>query len=172
MWRKFSLKKKLLKKRIDVAAGRIPADCVLKNGKIIDVFNGEVFTGDIAIVDGYIAGVGNYEGISEIDASGNFVSPTFIDGHVHIDSSMVRPSELAKVLLLHGVTCIVADPHEIANVSGSKGIQYMIEQSNDLPFDFFFMMPSCVPATDFEDAGAILRSEDLSPFYKDARVLV
>ncbi|MFJ7747835.1 amidohydrolase family protein [Peribacillus sp. NPDC097295] len=84
---------------------------------------------------------------------------------------MVRPSELAIVLLLLGVTCIVADPHEIANVSGSKGIQYMIEQSNDLPFDFFFMMPSCVPATDFKDAGAILRSEDLSPFYKNAGVL-
>ncbi|MGE7603622.1 adenine deaminase [Peribacillus sp. NPDC097675] len=165
------MKEKLLKKRIDVASGRIPADCVIKNGKIIDVFNGEIVTGDIAIVDGYIAGVGNYEGISEIDAFGTFVSPTFIDGHVHIESSMVRPSELAKVLLLHGVTCIIADPHEIANVSGIKGIQYMIEQSNHLPFDFFFMMPSCVPATNFEDAGAILRSEDLSPFYKDPRVL-
>ena len=171
MRRMFSLKKNLLQKRIDAAAGRIPADCVLKNGKIIDVFNGEIYTGDIAIVDGYIAGIGNYEGITEIDASGKFISPTFIDGHVHIESSMVRPSELAKVLLLHGVTCIVADPHEIANVSGIKGIQYMIEQSNNLPFDFFFMMPSCVPATDFEDAGAVLRSEDLSPFYKDDRVL-
>ncbi|MGE7120824.1 adenine deaminase [Peribacillus sp. NPDC046944] len=165
------MKSHLMKKRMDVAAGRIPADYVIKNGKIIDVFNGEIYTGDVAIVDGYIAGIGNYEGISEINAAGKYVSPTFIDGHVHIESSMVRPSELAKVLLLHGVTCVVADPHEIANVSGRKGIQYMIEQSDHLPFDFYFMMPSCVPATDFEDAGAVLKSEDLYSFYKNPRVL-
>lgn len=166
-----SLKNDLLQKRIDVATGRIPADSVIKNGKIIDVFNGEIYTGDIAIVDGYFAGIGKFKGTSEIDAAGKYVSPSFIDGHVHIESSMVRPSELAKVLLLHGVTCIMADPHEIANVSGTKGIQYMIEQSYNLPFDFYFMMPSCVPATNFEHAGANLKSEDLTPFYNNPRVL-
>ncbi|MFJ8070989.1 adenine deaminase [Peribacillus sp. NPDC096447] len=165
------MKKNLLKRRIDVAAGRTPADCVIKNGQIIDVFNGDIYTGDIAIVDGYFAGIGRYEGISEIDAAGKFLCPSFIDGHVHIESSMVRPSELAKILLLHGVTCIVADPHEIANVSGKKGMEYMIEQSDQLPFDFYFMMPSCVPATEFEHSGAVLRSEDLRSFYQNPRVL-
>ncbi|MEF2096522.1 adenine deaminase [Bacillus sp. CFBP9009] len=165
------MKKNLLKRRIDVAAGRTPADCVIKNGQIIDVFNGDIYTGDIAIVNGYFAGIGRYEGISEIDAAGKFLCPSFIDGHVHIESSMVRPSELAKILLLHGVTCIVADPHEIANVSGKKGMEYMIEQSDQLPFDFYFMMPSCVPATEFEHSGAVLRSEDLRSFYQNPRVL-
>lgn len=165
------MKKNLLKRRIDVAAGRTPADSVIKNGQIIDVFNGDIYTGDIAIVDGYFAGIGRYEGISEIDAAGKFLCPSFIDGHVHIESSMVRPSELAKILLLHGVTCIVADPHEIANVSGKKGMEYMIEQSDELPFDFYFMMPSCVPATEFEHSGAVLRSEDLKSFYQNPRVL-
>ncbi|MED3692249.1 adenine deaminase [Peribacillus butanolivorans] len=165
------MEKSLLQRRIDVASGRKPADCVIKNGRIIDVFNGDTYTGDIAIVDGFFAGIGSYEGKSEIDAAGKYVSPTFIDGHVHIESSMVRPSELAKILLLHGVTCIVADPHEIANVSGTKGIQYMIEQSNDLPFNFYFMLPSCVPATEFEHSGAVLNSDDLTPFYQNPRVL-
>ncbi|MDM5222687.1 adenine deaminase [Peribacillus sp. NJ11] len=165
------MKKNLLKRRIDVAAGKTPADCVIKNGQIIDVFNGDTYSGDIAIVDGFIAGIGSYEGISEIDAAGKFVSPSFIDGHVHIESSMVRPSELAKILLLHGVTSIVADPHEIANVSGKKGIHYMIEQSGQLPFDFYFMMPSCVPATEFEHSGAVLRSQDLNSFYRNPKVL-
>ncbi|MCF7622790.1 MULTISPECIES: adenine deaminase [Bacillaceae] len=166
-----NMKKNLLKRRIDVATGRTPADCVIKNGQIIDVFNGDIYTGDIAIADGYFAGIGRYEGTSEIDAAGKFVCPSFIDGHVHIESSMVRPYELAKILLLHGVTCIVADPHEIANVSGKKGMEYMIEQSDQLPFDFYFMMPSCVPATEFEHSGAVLRSEDLISFYQNPRVL-
>ncbi|MET1179147.1 adenine deaminase [Peribacillus simplex] len=165
------MKKNLLKRRIDVAAGRTPADCVIKNGQIIDVFNGDIYKGDIAVVDGFFAGIGRYEGVSEIDAAGKFVCPTFIDGHVHIESSMVRPSELAKILLLHGVTSIIADPHEIANVSGKMGMEYMIDQSAQLPFDFYFMMPSCVPATEFEHSGAVLKSEDLIPFYQNPRVL-
>lgn len=119
----------------------------------------------------FFAGIGRYEGVSEIDAAGKFVCPTFIDGHVHIESSMVRPSELAKILLLHGVTSIIADPHEIANVSGKMGMEYMIDQSAQLPFDFYFMMPSCVPATEFEHSGAVLKSEDLIPFYQNPRVL-
>src|SRR4051812_8737165 len=113
-----------LKKRISVASKREPADTVIKNGKIIDVFNGEIIDGDIAIVDGYIAGIGEYEGEKIVDANGLYISPAFIDGHVHIESSMVTPSEFAQVLLPHGVTTVIADPHEIANVLGSYGIQY------------------------------------------------
>ncbi|MEH7503975.1 adenine deaminase [Neobacillus drentensis] len=160
-----------LKKRISVASKREPADTVIKNGKIIDVFNGEIIEGDIAIVDGYFAGIGEYEGNRVVDAKGRFISPAFIDGHVHIESSMVTPNEFAKVLLPHGVTTIIADPHEIANVLGADGIQYMLDSSENLPFDFFFMLPSCVPATEFENSGATLNAVDLKPFYQQPRVL-
>ncbi|WP_413310259.1 adenine deaminase [Bacillus sp. 1P10SD] len=160
-----------LSRRISVASGKEPADTVIKNGKIIDVFNGEIIKGDIAIVDGYFAGIGEYEGKQIIDAKGCYVSPAFIDGHVHIESSMVTASEFAKVLLQHGVTTVIADPHEIANVCGAAGIQYMLDSSENLPFDFYFMLPSCVPATAFEHSGAILKAADLRPFYLHPRVL-
>lgn len=160
-----------LSRRIAVAAKREPADTVVKNGKIIDVFNGEIFYGDIAIVDGYFAGIGEYEGINVIDAKGKYVSPAFIDGHVHIESSMVTASEFAKVLLKNGVTTAICDPHEIANVVGAEGIQYMLDSSECLPVDIFIMLPSCVPATPFENSGATLKAEDLKSFYEHPRVL-
>lgn len=165
------MKKSSLEKRISVASGREPADLVIKNGQIIDVFNGEIIQEDIAIVDGVIAGIGQYEGKSTFDAKKQFISPAFIDGHVHIESSMVTPSEFAKVLLRCGVTSVIADPHEIANVSGVKGIQYMMDSSNNLPFDFYFMLPSCVPATNFEHSGATLLIEDLISFFQHPSVL-
>ncbi|CAG9607529.1 Adenine deaminase [Pseudoneobacillus rhizosphaerae] len=160
-----------LTRRISVASGRELADTVIKNGKIIDVFNGEITDGDIAIVDGFIVGIGKFEGKNVVDANGRFISPAFIDGHVHIESSMVTPPEFAKVSLLHGVTTVVADPHEIANVLGVDGIQYMLDSSKNLPFDVYFMLPSCVPATEFEHSGATLKAEDLRPFYQEASVL-
>ncbi|WP_244440870.1 adenine deaminase [Neobacillus jeddahensis] len=160
-----------LTRRISVASGREPADTVIKNGKVIDVFNGEVMEGNIAIVDGYFAGIGDYEGENVVDAKGRYVSPAFIDGHVHIESSTVTAREFAKVLLLHGVTTVIADPHEIANVLGADGIQYMLDSSENLPFDFYFMLPSCVPATNFEHSGAILNAQDLEPFYHHPQVL-
>ncbi|MFL6559220.1 MAG: adenine deaminase, partial [Bacillus sp. (in: firmicutes)] len=160
-----------VEKRISVASKREPADTVIKNGKIIDVFNSEIIEGDIAIVDGYFAGIGEFEGRNVIEANGRYVSPAFIDGHVHIESSMVTPNEFAKVLLTHGVTTAIADPHEIANVLGAEGIQYMLDSSENLPFDFYFMLPSCVPATEFENSGATLNAEDLSPFYQQSRIL-
>jgi adenine deaminase len=160
-----------LKRRISVASRKEPADTVIKNGKIIDVFNGEIMEGDIAIVDGYFCGIGEYGGENVIDAKDLYVSPAFIDGHVHIESSIVTAKEFAKVLLQHGVTTVIADPHEIANVLGADGIQYMLDSSEDLPFDFYFMLPSCVPATAFEHSGAILKAEDLQPFYHHPRVL-
>lgn len=158
-------------KRISVASGREPADTVIKNGKIIDVFNGEIVEGDLAIVDGYFAGIGKFEGNKVIDGGGRYISPAFIDGHVHIESSMVTASEFAKVLLPHGVTTAIADPHEIANVLGASGIQYMLDSSENLPFDFYFMLPSCVPATEYENSGAILKANDLKPFFQHPRVL-
>lgn len=165
------MERNLVTRMISVATRRELADIVIKNGNIIDVFNGEITNGDIAIVDGYIAGIGEFEGRKVIDAEGLYISPAFIDGHVHIESSLVTPKEFAKVLLLHGVTSVVADPHEIANVLGAKGIQYMLDASINLPFDFYFMLPSCVPATGFEHSGATLNAEDLKPFYQHPRVL-
>ncbi|ANC79110.1 adenine deaminase [Fictibacillus phosphorivorans] len=160
-----------LKKRIDVSTKRMPADIVIKNGKIIDVFNLEIIERDIAIVDGYIAGIGQYEGNETIDASGKFISPAFIDGHVHIESSMVTPAEFSKVLLAHGVTTVITDPHEIGNVSGAEGISFMLDQSEGLPLDVRVMLPSSVPATPFENAGAVLKASDLEPFLNHPRVL-
>jgi adenine deaminase len=160
-----------LKRRIDVAVKRIPADLVIKNGKIVDVFNLEILSGDVAIVDGYFAGIGEYEGRETIDATDRFICPAFIDGHVHIESSMVTPAEFSKVLLTHGVTTVITDPHEIANVSGTEGITFMLEQSESLPLDVRVMLPSSVPATKFENAGAELKAIDLEPFYNHPRVL-
>ncbi len=160
-----------LKKRIDVSTKRIPADVVIKNGKIIDVFNLQIMEGDVAIVDGFIAGIGEYEGHETIDAAGKFISPAFIDGHVHIESSMVTPAEFSKVLLAHGVTTVITDPHEIGNVSGAEGISFMLDQSEGLPLDVRVMLPSSVPATPFENAGAVLKASDLEPFLAHPRVL-
>jgi adenine deaminase len=159
-----------LKRRIDVSTKRVPADIVIKNGKIIDVFNLEIISGDVAIVDGFFAGIGDYEGRETIDAAGRYICPAFIDGHVHIESSMVTPAEFSKVLLARGVTTVITDPHEIGNVSGKDGITFMLEQSEGLPLDVRVMIPSSVPATPFENAGAVLTARDLEPFYKHPRV--
>lgn len=165
------MERKQMARRISVASGKEPADTVIKNAKIIDVFNGEMIEGDIAIAEGYFAGIGTYEGKQVIDANGAYLTPAFIDGHVHIESSIVTPAEFAKVLLLHGVTTVITDPHEIANVLGTEGIQYMLDASENLPFDFYFMLPSCVPATEFEHSGAVLKAEHLKPFFQQPKVL-
>lgn len=160
-----------LKRRINVAAKRTPADLVIKNGKVVNVFTREILQEDIAIVDGFIAGLGDFEGKESIDAQGSFIVPGFIDGHVHIESAMVTPAEFSNVVLPHGVTTVVADPHEIANVSGLSGIDFMLKSSEDIPLDVFIMLPSCVPATPFENAGAKLSDSDLEPFYDHPRVI-
>ncbi|WP_456279248.1 adenine deaminase [Bacillus sp. AK128] len=160
-----------LQRRISIAAKREKADLVIKNGGVVDVFNQEIIYEDIAIADGVIVGMGVFEGIEEIDATGRFICPSFIDSHVHIESSMVIPSEFSKVVVPHGVTTIVADPHEIANVSGVEGIQFMLDSSENLPLNVFYMLPSCVPATPFENAGSVLTADDLRPFYQHPRVL-
>lgn len=163
--------KEKLKKQILTSSKKIPADLVIKNGLIVNVFTGEIMDGDIAISEGTIVGIGNYEGIQTVDAERSYIIPGFIDGHVHIESAMVPPPEFAKVVLPHGVTTIVADPHEIGNVSGTEGINYMLQTSAGLSLDVFIALPSCVPATPFENAGAVLLAEHLAPFLDDPRVL-
>ena len=156
---------------IRVAQGLEPADLVLKNAEVFHVYTGEFILCDIAIADGYIAGTGSYFGIEEIDMQGRYITPGFIDAHVNIESSMLTPYQFAKAALPCGVTTIVTDPHEIANVCGAKGIQYMLDATEQLPLNVYFMLPSCVPATDFEDSGAVLLAEDLEPFMEHPRVL-
>ncbi|MFD0826084.1 adenine deaminase [Neobacillus sp. M.A.Huq-85] len=165
------MNKTRLKNKIAAAGGKISADLVIKNGKIIDVFNQEILTGDLAIQDGMIVGIGDFEGKEVIDAKNRFVCPGFIDAHVHIESSMVTPTEFAKAVLPHGITTVIADPHEIANVSGAPGIQFMLDDSDHLPLDVKIMLPSCVPATPFENSGARLLADDLKDFYHHDRVL-
>ncbi len=160
-----------IKNRIDVASGRVKADLVLKNARIVSVFTEEILEGDVAIVGGEIAGIGQYEGVEEIDLEGRYVAPGLIDGHVHIESSMVTPAQFAKTILPRGTTAIIADPHEIANVCGLGGIQYILDNSEVLPLDVFVMLPSCVPSTSFENAGAKLLADDLETFMNHPRVL-
>lgn len=160
-----------LKNLISIARGKKKADLVLKNCSIINVLTSEVIEGDIAIYNGKIAGIGNYTGGEEIDLEGKFVSPGFIDGHVHIESSMTSPSQFAKAIVPRGTTTIIADPHEIANVKGIDGIKYILEDSKELPLDVYIMLPSCVPATPFENSGADLKAEDLKELIDHKRVL-
>lgn len=154
-----------------VAMGGKKADLVLKNCSIVNVFNGKIEKGDIAIYKSFIAGMGEYEGVSEIDLEGRYVCPGFIDGHVHIESSLMTPPRFAEAVMAKGTTTVIADPHEIANVCGTEGIRYMLESSRNLPLDVFIMLPSCVPSTEFENAGAKLDAGDLGPLMDNPRVL-
>lgn len=163
--------KQQLKKKIDVAAKQQLADIVIKNGKIIDVFNLNIIEADVAIMDGTIVGIGHYEGKEIIDAKQRYICPGLIDGHAHLESSFVTPQEYANVVVQHGVTTVITDPHEIANVLGIRGIEYMLEATEHLPIDVMFMLPSCVPSTSFEQAGAVLGAEQLAPFFSHHRVL-
>ncbi|MGV4320525.1 adenine deaminase [Bacillus mojavensis] len=165
------MNKEALVKRLNASARRQKADIVIKNGKIMDVYNHEWIYEDIAITDGVIVGLGQYEGEETIDAEGQIIVPGFIDGHVHIESSMVTPIEFAKAVLPNGVTTIITDPHEIANVSGQEGIKFMIEQARQTPLNIHFMLPSSVPAASFERSGAVLQAADLEPFYEEKEVL-
>ena len=161
-----------LKKLIDVAAGRIPADKVIKNSKIIDVYNCRIIEGkDIAITDGVIAGIGEYEGKEIVDAKGAYASPGFIDGHIHIESSYVTPEEMGRLVTPHGTTTIIADPHEIVNVAGLDGMRYMIDAAEHTKLDIKYMLPSCVPATPFEHSGAEITAEDMKEIIENENIL-
>jgi adenine deaminase len=156
---------------IAVAAGREKADLVLKNAKYLNVFSNEFLCGDIAVSNGLIAGVGKYDGKTEIDVSGKLVLPGFIDAHIHLESSMVTPAEFAKAVVAHGTTTVITDPHEIANVMGIDGVEYMIQASQNLPIDVHFMMPSCVPATEIDESGAELDCKDIDLYLDNKKVL-
>ena len=155
---------------IDVAAGRAPADLVLKNATFVNVFSNELCHGDIAVAEGLIVGMGEYHGKVEVDVSGKLVLPGFIDAHIHLESSLVSPTEFAKAVLPHGTTTVITDPHEIANVMGTDGIEYMLQATEDLPVDVRFMLPSCVPATPLDESGANLDYRAIDSFYDHPRV--
>ena len=153
--------KESLKRLIEVAKGAAPADVVIKNCKIVNVFSGEIMEGDIAISGGQIAGIGTYEGKEVVDGGGRYAAPGFIDSHIHIESSYVSPEELGRLLVPHGGTTIMADPHEVANVCGEEGLRYMIEAGKRTALDIQYELPSCVPATPFENAGAVLGAREI-----------
>ena len=166
------INRKLLKKQriIAAAAGREPADLVLKNATFVNVFSNELSTMDIAVAEGLIVGMGSYQGRSEVDCTGKIVLPGFLDAHIHLESSLVSPTEFVKAVLPHGTTTVVTDPHEIANVMDTDGIEYMLQATEDLPVDVRFMLPSCVPATPLDESGAILDYRAIDSFYDHPRV--
>ncbi len=166
------INRKMVKKLhiIDVAAGREKADLVLKNATYVNVFSNELCHGDIAVAEGLIVGMGVYSGHTEVDVAGKIVLPGFIDAHIHLESSLVSPKEFAKAVLPHGTTTVITDPHEIANVMGTDGIEYMLQATEDLPVDVRFMLPSCVPATPMDESGANLDYRAIDSFYEHPRV--
>ncbi|OOM74668.1 adenine deaminase [Clostridium puniceum] len=165
------MNKQKLINHIKASNKRIRCDLVIKNVTIIDVFNKNSFVDNIGIKDGYIVGIGDYEGVEVIDGTNKYICPGLIDSHCHIESSLVTPAEYYKVALLNGVTSVIADPHEISNVMGIDGINFMLNSSKGIPFDIYFMLPSCVPGTSFESSGATLLANDLKFFYKDDKIL-
>lgn len=160
-----------LKNQLRAASGEQACDLLLQNATIVDVYTCSTFQGNIAITDGIIVGIGAYtSGKKVVDVKGKWICPSLIDGHVHIESGMVRPEELARVLIPRGVTTIIADPHEIANVGGADAVRYMIEASKDMPLDIKMMVPSSVPAASFEENGATLSSKDADALFKEGNV--
>lgn len=162
---------RMLAERILAASGAKKASLVLKHARVVNVFTAELETGDIAIEDGYIVGVGNYEGRTEVELGGMVVCPGLIDGHIHLESSMVAPGEFERSVVPHGTLAVITDPHEIANVAGVEGIRFMMERTKGLTLDVYFMLPSCVPATGLDESGAVLDAEKLAPLYGEERVL-
>ncbi|MBI5577563.1 MAG: adenine deaminase [Deltaproteobacteria bacterium] len=156
---------------IQAARGLRPCDLLLANGRIVNVFSGEVHPGGVAVAGGRIAGLGDYPARRVVDLDGRFVAPGFIDSHVHIESSMAGVTEFARAVVVHGTTAVVADPHEIANVLGKAGIRYMLESAQGQPINVFYTLPACVPATAMETAGARLDASDLEEFFDDPRVV-
>ena len=156
---------------INASHGDPPCDLLLKNARIVDVFSGEIMAGSVAVSGGRVAGIGEYPARTTVDLGGRFVAPGFIDSHVHIESSMACVGAFARAVVVRGTTAVVADPHEIANVLGAGGIRYMLESAEDQPINVFYTLPSCVPATDMETAGARLAAADLEPFFHDPRIV-
>ncbi len=158
---------------IDVAKGDLPADILLKNVRMVNVFTGEVYGTNVALAGDWIAGVGEdyREGHEILDMEGLFLLPGFVNGHLHLESTLLHPAEYARLALPRGTTTVILDPHEIANVLGLAGIQAFMDSSQDLPLDFFFLAPSCVPATELETAGASLSAREVAKLLQHERVL-
>ena len=154
-----------------IARGLEKADLVLKNARIVNVFTEEIIRGDIAIQDGIIAGIGSFHGKEERDLAGRYVCPGFIDSHLHLESTLVTPAELVTAASRHGTTTFIVDPHESANVSGLAGIDYILDQTEDVKANVYVMMPSCVPATAIDDNGCTLTAEDMAPYLHNSRIL-
>ncbi|MBE8950688.1 MAG: adenine deaminase [Quinella sp. 3Q1] len=161
-----------LKKLIDAAAGRIKADLVIKNCKIVNVLSGEISAGEVAIAGGKIIGMGSvaYDGEKIFDAGGKYLCPGFIDAHIHIESSYISPEQLGRIIVPRGTTSIIADPHEIANVCGLDGIRYILDAAKRTKLNVVCAMPSCVPATPFEDAGAVIEAADMAELLGDENI--
>lgn len=157
----------MLKNRILSASKKIKSDLVITGVQVVDVFGQDIYTGDVAVHEGYFIGIGNYKGCGkkEINGTGRYIIPGFIDAHTHIESTLVTPVEYSNAALPHGITSVIADPHEIANVAGTAAIEFMMESAGRVPMDFHFMLPSCVPATAFENNGTSLHADDLIDFY-------
>ena len=160
-----------LGRRLAVARGDEPADLVIRGGRVFSSFTREWLDTDVAVVDGAVAGLGDYEGRETLDASGRYLVPGFVDAHLHIESSKLLVDEFARLVLPLGTTAVVADPHEIANVLGTDGVHWLLDASADLPLEIYFMAPSCVPASDFESPRRALTIGDLEGLLRRSHVL-
>jgi adenine deaminase len=156
---------------LKTSPGDPPCDLLLANARIVDVFSGEIIPGSVAVSGGRIAGIGAYPARRTVDLGGRYLAPGLIDAHVHIESAMAGVGEFARAVVVRGTTAVVADPHEIANVLGAEGIRYMLESARGQPVEVYYTLPSCVPATDMETAGARLAAADLEPFFSDPRIV-
>src|ERR1041385_6812172 len=159
-----------LQHKLSIARGERPAEVLFNNGSVVNVLSGEIYRASVAVDDGRVVGLGDYEAHEVIDLAGSFLAPSLIDGHFHVESSMLTMPEFARAVVPHGTGVAVIDPHEYANVLGLDGIRYVLESSKHLPLDFFIMLPSCVPATPFETAGARLTADDLRLDRKSTRL--
>src|SRR5438309_1424290 len=160
-----------LPRRLAVARGEEPADLVVRGGQVLSVFTREWLRADIAIVDGHIAGLGSYDGVETLDATGRWVVPGFIDAHMHLESTKLLPDEFAQLVLPFGTTAVVADPHELANVLGTDGVHWLLDVCGRIPLDVWFMASSCVPASSFESPRRELTVGDLDGLLRRRRVI-
>src|SRR5438445_932494 len=159
-----------LQEKLSIARGERPAELLFKNANLVNVLSGEIYRTHVAVDDGRVIGMGDYEANQVIDLNGAYLAPSLVDGHFHVESSMLTMPEFARAVVPHGTGAVVIDPHEYANVLGLDGIRYVLESSKNLPLDFFIMLPSCVPATPFETAGARLTADDLKLMIADERI--
>src|SRR6267142_615485 len=159
-----------IQQKLSTARGERPAEVLFKNAKLVNVLSGEIYAASVAVEDGRVVGIGDYKARKTIDLRGAYLAPSLIDGHFHVESSMLMAPEFARAVVPHGTGAVVIDPHEYANVLGLDGIRYVLESSKNLPLDFFIMLPSCVPATPFETAGARLTADDLALLIADDRI--